>query len=1051
MEKERINYGETFCDAIDIIVSEKLKKLEYDVTKMCTIVDNVYKSLGRYTVQEETVKYEAYSTNTNFAIGDSVLVVIPNGDYNMQKMILSKVAEDSNLQTSVAYVSPLEKMLDFTGNIIPEAQEFSLLANDPDVTEQLIYSISWNGGVYDGYSDYTRMGVSVDFQTWLSELNVVSGSYGLMFYFYDNTATVTDREKRNSAYSLILNTSDILGNPYDFESYSNQQKLFDISYLKNITQLDIYFYQNKDFKNAEGKLVDYRIEDKILNEEFFINGIIEPENQKLNHNLFVKNLKIYLGYDINAFSDDELRISTNDANTYSATNKNNDKNLILKWIHKVDDNKYVLMDNESDDIELYWVRYGTTSQAIENIVGKGWTQEKMNVNHLNPFSCTLNIDVDLNKAVSLDVKVVGRVRQKDGNWSQYSSNILTFYSTDPRVDETTYNATTSLSLYCDDGTEGNYFLYNQNSELINEGQGQGYVRLLKLYYKGQPIIDSAEMKDNIDEVQWTIPINSDSNPAFTMLHWEDIVIPEDDEESSITLSEDKKYKIITFKGKDVTFDYSLRYSISNTWYAMNSCNIIQCKVLSKTGILYTAQKELTFGKANSQGSNISLILQYVNNQNAYEVKTDNDNKVIGHTPAEIQALMYDLSGKLISPNGQLNWTVEGKDFTINKNAENSSKATLTLNSGVKTLSFDNYNILKVEYVPSSGNSIVAYLPISIQTNNGTNLRCTSMEGARTVIYNAAGVPSYYTGAYVLRDGQEPIGVKWSINLDKLYTEKEKINNYPTLSTTNGQSALLANPIYIKDYEYEVVVIAKSGNTIYWVQPILIMQSAYDFATINNWNGTSVLSGDNSVIAGVIAAGKKSASNKFSGILLGDISEDLNNELVNTGLYGILDGVITFALTDSGNATFEYTKNNSNSILTNSSIHFGDDNYLISNTDSDKYFTLDIDDQFLELRNSTTDEEGSVLTLSAGAPYLKLENKYGTILSFNKTSNYLQTAGFNSTKGIKIDLGAKSITGRADSKLTWNGTATIGKLSVDENGEIFYNGKTLAEYIKEITK
>jgi hypothetical protein len=121
------------------------------------------------------------------------------------------------------------------------------------------------------------------------------------------------------------------------------------------------------------------------------------------------------------------------------------------------------------------------------------------------------------------------------------------------------------------------------------------------------------MRDNIDEVQWTIPVNSDSNKAFTMLHWEDIVIPEDDEESSITLSEDRKYKIITFKGKDVTFDYSLRYSISNTWYAMNSCNIIQCKVLSKTGILYTAQKELTFGKANSQGSNISLILQYVNN------------------------------------------------------------------------------------------------------------------------------------------------------------------------------------------------------------------------------------------------------------------------------------------------------------------------------------------------------------------------------------------------------------------------------------------------------
>jgi hypothetical protein len=53
------------------------------VTKVCTVVENVYRNLGRYTVQEETVKYEAYSTNKEFNIGDTVLVTVPNGDYNM--------------------------------------------------------------------------------------------------------------------------------------------------------------------------------------------------------------------------------------------------------------------------------------------------------------------------------------------------------------------------------------------------------------------------------------------------------------------------------------------------------------------------------------------------------------------------------------------------------------------------------------------------------------------------------------------------------------------------------------------------------------------------------------------------------------------------------------------------------------------------------------------------------------------------------------------------------------------------------------------------------
>jgi hypothetical protein len=108
MENGRLNYGETFCDAIDIIVSEKLKELKFDVTKVCTIVNNIYKDLGRYTVQEENIKYEAYSANKDYAIGDVVLVTIPNGDYNMQKMIISKAADDNDLMTSVGYVSPLE-------------------------------------------------------------------------------------------------------------------------------------------------------------------------------------------------------------------------------------------------------------------------------------------------------------------------------------------------------------------------------------------------------------------------------------------------------------------------------------------------------------------------------------------------------------------------------------------------------------------------------------------------------------------------------------------------------------------------------------------------------------------------------------------------------------------------------------------------------------------------------------------------------------------------------------------------------------------------------
>ena len=424
MNTEHFNYSETFCDAVDIIVSERLKQLSYDVTKVCTIVDNTYKALGRYTVQEETMKYEAYTTDTNFAIGDSVLVVIPNGNYDMQKMILSKVILDEDLTSSANYVAPLTKMLDFTNNIINEPQEFSLLANHPSEVDKLIYSITWNNGAQDSYSDYTRMGVSVDFCTWLAELNAVSGNYGLMFYFYTQNSTVEDIASKTSNYSLKFDVNDVLGNPYDFESYTNQQKVFDISFLKDVTRLDVYFYQNKDFRDGVGKLIDYTTNDESVNNEFMDTDNSNTQSEQfLNDNLFINNLQIFLGYDVSEFNGDQLNISTNDPTKYSATYDTNYKNLLLKWIHKTEDNKYIYLDKDSNNIEIYWVLYDSTqtSQPIEHIVGKNWIQKNLNVDSLNPFNCILDIDDTLVTKINVRVKAVGRIQQADGNWVQYES------------------------------------------------------------------------------------------------------------------------------------------------------------------------------------------------------------------------------------------------------------------------------------------------------------------------------------------------------------------------------------------------------------------------------------------------------------------------------------------------------------------------------------------------------------------------------------------------------------------------------------------------------
>jgi hypothetical protein len=143
----------------------------------------------------------------------------------------------------------------------------------------------------------------------------------------------------------------MLGNPYNFETYFTQEKVIDISYLENIKNLDIYFYQNGDFKNEDGEYIPNAYEN---NEEFGES----LEEQKFTNNLFIGNLKIFLGYPVGSFREDEVKISSTNL-FYSALDSNEElmKNISLHWIHKIDEETFELIDETKENIEVYFVRY----------------------------------------------------------------------------------------------------------------------------------------------------------------------------------------------------------------------------------------------------------------------------------------------------------------------------------------------------------------------------------------------------------------------------------------------------------------------------------------------------------------------------------------------------------------------------------------------------------------------------------------------------------------------------------------------------------------------
>ena len=172
-----IDYGELFCEAVDTIVQERLTHVSFDKTILCTIVDDTNRSRGLYTVTEnDNIKFEAYSSDTSYRKGNNVYVQNPGGDWNQQKIIISKKTTDTI--EPYTYQEPLSHLVDITGNIVNGNPSAGLIANaktdevviNPYKDEyQCITLWSYSGNDYAGY---TRLGIQAQFQSWLNPFHL---------------------------------------------------------------------------------------------------------------------------------------------------------------------------------------------------------------------------------------------------------------------------------------------------------------------------------------------------------------------------------------------------------------------------------------------------------------------------------------------------------------------------------------------------------------------------------------------------------------------------------------------------------------------------------------------------------------------------------------------------------------------------------------------------------------------------------------------------------------------------------------------------------------
>ena len=389
------DYAEMLCEATEIIVNEKIKSISFDKTINCTIIDDTDAYIGRYRVTDGSAKFYAFSTSVDYKKDDAVYVTVPNGDYNNQKIIIGK--QVTNNTSPFIFRTPFDTIVDVSANVIDTQIEDNncwLRANDDETQELLLWSKNFKE---DGQNiaGFTRLGIQGFFRSWLESLNCVYGDYGYKiilgceeevlnsdFEAYEsainnitndgyilNTSgikwtdedwsaflklnTTTERENflrekqkdlNYTEYTIYLSSQDMYGNPYNFESFYKQEKVFDISEIKQIIKIELYFYQKENsFIDSNGELIPFK-------DKTFINSYLSP-------NLFTIDPYICFGYNIDDFNNDEAVLYCLDSSTYTdkATVENNKKHIVLRWVHTFEDGKTKTINKDSDlEYEIRW-------------------------------------------------------------------------------------------------------------------------------------------------------------------------------------------------------------------------------------------------------------------------------------------------------------------------------------------------------------------------------------------------------------------------------------------------------------------------------------------------------------------------------------------------------------------------------------------------------------------------------------------------------------------------------------------------------------------------
>lgn len=928
VDNTRINdLQNKLLQAMDIINAKALQDIPYDRTIVCTIEDDTHREEGKYSVNDGSRIFIAYTNDTRLKNKDTVYVTIPQGNYDNQKIIIGKRTVET--EKPYTFVEPFDSLFDMTDNIVKKANNGALIANalnkygqEKEYEYITLYNEPCN------YYGFTRLGLKANFKSWVK--SAIRGTYGLVVVLTtSNTNLASTQEVIPQEFYYTFSNKDFYGNSYEFETDYEQQIVIPLEEVQGtITNIKINFYQEANFFDRFNEPIPCSIDGYLTEENTNIyikdedgNFVIDTSDTLLEPNLLVKEIFLCLGYDISVFTKDMVEIYTQQSNTYRHSEKagddgqeKNKKEIKVRWVHVDENGPKDMVTTEKEQIEknyeVRWYRYKIGASAADPYCGTYWTR----IEGVNGFSYVFNPDIELQQE---KIKVIVLYNST----VPYHSNVLLFDNEeDLPPSAEAYHIENALTIIADDGTNGNYMVYGQDNS-IKDTTYSKEVRSLSVVFDGNSNgqIDSQETIGEVEKenVRWTFPATN----------------------TMIELLNENKEAIVDHSGEgESVLGYSLIshapiYKISSYYSPNKSNNTVTCQY-TLNGRVYKTEKELTFGRAGTMGSEQTLVIDFLNDDNAVnkmlEIE-DVENPMNNVVSIRMQLYNNQNISEIIPPGSvQWAWYYNSQLEAEWKNGQSTQSDEINVlqaqefpyiinKEGNSVITFDNsdFDINHLYILQGTVGNLTTYFPISIQQGGYSYI-----EGPTQVIYQSNGEPTYSREPYSLyteREGPDEI-VKWKIihHIDNDDKKEQKEKFVGQLSDTNKLQPL---SIYTKDapvygvQAYTIMEVEKEqeGETTIetveyplWTQPILVLQNLWPNGVINAWDGKSlVLDEDNStIIAASIAAGKKnSEDNTFSGVMIGDWKgKDAEDSITEqTGIYGFHHGAMSYAFKEDGTA------------------------------------------------------------------------------------------------------------------------------------------------------